>query len=139
MTAFFTFLTTFLRLLSGNVSILCILCGAFRWMLSLFGELFKRAHSYVSVNSKSFKKWSWLLVSAKANARLWHIQWILNKCFKLWCSLGFAATPPLEPIITDAPSDENAFKFGNSNFKFKIRFIKKWGIVWESAELVSEK
>ena len=31
------------------------------------------------------------------------------------------------------------FKFGNSNFKYEIRFIKKSWIVWESAELVSEK
>ena len=30
LTAFFTFLTAFVRLLSGNASILCILCAVFR-------------------------------------------------------------------------------------------------------------
>ena len=54
-------------------------------------------------------------------------------------SLNFQTTSPLEPIITDAPSVENAFKFSNSNFKFEIRFIKHSWIVWELPELVSEK
>ena len=53
-------------------------------------------------------------------------------------SLNFTATPPLEPVITGTPSNENAFKFGTSNFKFEIRFFKQSWIVWESAELVSE-
>ena len=42
---------------------------------------------------------------------------------------NFAAIPPLDPVITGAPSDENAFKFGTSNFKFEIRFFKQSWIV----------
>ena len=42
--------------------------------------------------------------------------------FSQFCSFG---TPPLENVITDTLSDENAFKFGNSNFKFEIKFIKQ--------------
>ena len=48
-------------------------------------------------------------------------------------------TPPLELVVTDGPSDENAYKFGSSNLKFEIRFMKQSWIVWESAELVCEK
>ena len=31
-----------------------------------------------------------------------------------------AATPPLEPVITGTPFDENAIKFGTSEFNFEI-------------------
>ena len=39
--------------------------------------------------------------------------------------LNFAAAPPLEPVIAEARSDENTFKFDSSNCKFEVMFIKQ--------------
>lgn len=55
------------------------------------------------------------------------------------CFIIFVATPPLESVIADSLSDENVFKFGNSNSRFEIIFMKQPGIVWESVGFVSEK
>ena len=67
------------------------------------------------------------------------MQCIFNSCFKSGCSLSLAATPVFAPVITDAPSEENALKYFTSNPNLEMRSSKQSCIVFSSAELVSEK
>ena len=67
------------------------------------------------------------------------VQRTFNICVQFWFSRNRAATPLISPVITEAQSEGNAFKFVSSNLNLEIRLIRQLSIVFASVALVSEK